>query len=258
LILSVIKLTNIAKSYQERVILAPLSLEIPSQQSLALIGPSGCGKSTLLRIILGLIEPNSGTIEIEGQQLTKDNCRLMRQKIGYVIQDGGLFPHLTASQNVTLMARQLTPTKDRPPIGSWDWSPEKINFRLLELAKLVHLPETLLNRYPAEMSGGQRQRVGIMRALMLDPSILILDEPMGALDPLVRHQLQKDLKDIFQQLRKTVLLVTHDMGEAAFLADQIALLKDGYVVQKGTFQELVDQPADPFVTEFFQAQRAAW
>lgn len=241
-----IKLTNIAKSYQERVILAPLSLEIPSQQSLALIGPSGCGKSTLLRIILGLIEPNSGTIEIEGQQLTKDNCRLMRQKIGYVIQDGGLFPHLTASQNVGLMARELA------------WSTEQIDARLQTLAKLVHLPETLLNRYPAEMSGGQRQRVGIMRALMLDPSILILDEPMGALDPLVRHQLQKDLKDIFQQLRKTVLLVTHDMGEAAFLADQIALLKDGYVVQKGTFQELVDQPADPFVTEFFQAQRAAW
>ncbi len=241
-----IKLSNIAKSYQERVILAPLSLEIPAQQSLALIGPSGCGKSTLLRIVLGLIEPDSGSIEIEGQPLTKETCRQLRQRIGYVIQDGGLFPHLTASENVSLMARQL------------NWSAQKIDSRLAELAQLVHLQVNLLSRFPAEMSGGQRQRVGIMRALMLDPSILIFDEPMGALDPLVRHQLQQDLKDIFQHLRKTVLFVTHDMGEAAYLADEIALLKDGFIVQKGSFKDLVDHPAAPFVTEFFQAQRLAW
>lgn len=242
----VIRLDKVCKRYNDRVVLHPLTLEIPSQSNLALIGPSGCGKSTLLRMILGLIPPDSGTIEIDGQVMSEQNRRQMRQSIGYVIQDGGLFPHLTAADNVCLMARHL------------GWSSDKMLARLTELADLVHLPGELLSRFPAEMSGGQRQRVGIMRALMLDPSTLLMDEPMGALDPLVRHQLQEDLRVIFKDMKKTVIVVTHDMGEASFLGDQLALLKDGRIAQRGSFKDMVDNPAEPFVTEFLNAQKIAW
>lgn len=238
-----LKLSEISKAYGSRVILKRMSLEIPEQRRLALIGPSGCGKSTLLRIVLGLIAPDSGQVEIGGQVLRPENARELRQRIGYVIQDGGLFPHLTAGGNVALMARHLGREE------------AAIQTRLKELADLVHLPADLLQRFPAEMSGGQRQRVGIMRALMLDPPVLILDEPMGALDPLVRYQLQSDIRDICTDLHKTVLLVTHDMGEAAFLADEIILLKEGRVVQRGTPRELVESPSEEFVTDFLKAQR---
>lgn len=240
---AVIELVDISKAYGDRTILQPLTLKIEGQRRFALIGPSGCGKSTLLRIILGLIRPDTGRVVINGVVMTPENSRDLRLGIGYVIQDGGLFPHLTAFGNVALMAHHL------------NWERERIRTRVLELAQLVQLPADLLERFPAEMSGGQRQRVGIMRSLMLDPPLLIFDEPMGALDPLVRFHLQDDLRKIFSTLNKTVLLVTHDMGEAAFLADEIALLKDGRVVQKGTYEDLVHSPADPFVSEFLRAQR---
>ncbi|MFN8607262.1 MAG: ABC transporter ATP-binding protein [Vulcanimicrobiota bacterium] len=238
-----IELQNISKVYGGRTILQPLTLKIPAQRRFALIGPSGCGKSTLLRIVLGLIQPDSGSVVLNGTAMTPNNVRQLRLSIGYVIQDGGLFPHLTAARNVALMAEHL------------GWARPEIEARVLRLADLVRLPHDLLQRYPAEMSGGQRQRVGIMRSLMLDPPVLIFDEPMGALDPLVRYHLQEDLRNIFRDLDKTVLLVTHDMGEAAFLAEEIALLKDGRVVQQGSYQDLVDHPADPFVSEFLRAQR---
>jgi len=239
----VILLTDISKTYGSRVVLHPLSLKIPDQSRVALIGPSGCGKSTLLRIILGLIPSDSGSVEIGGTVLTRENARQLRLGIGYVIQDGGLFPHLTAEGNVSLMARHL------------GWEAGRIRDRLHQLAKLVQLPTDLLGRYPAEMSGGQRQRVGIMRSLMLDPDVLIFDEPMGALDPLVRHQLQEDLRTIFRELEKTVVLVTHDMAEAAFLAEEIVLLKEGRVAQRGHYRDMVERPAEDFVSEFLQAQR---
>lgn len=239
----VIELLDISKVYGDRTILQPMTLKIESQRRFALIGPSGCGKSTLLRIVLGLIRPDTGSVVLNGVTMTAQNSRQLRQGIGYVIQDGGLFPHLTAAGNVALMAEHL------------GWEREKIRARVLELAGLVQLPADLLQRFPAEMSGGQRQRVGIMRSLMLDPPLLIFDEPMGALDPLVRFHLQDDLRKIFSRLNKTVLLVTHDMGEAAFLAEEIALLKDGRVVQQGSYDDLVNAPADPFVSEFLRAQR---
>ena len=138
------------------------------------------------------------------------------------------------------------------------WEPARIRTRLAELAELTRLPIDLLDRYPAQLSGGQRQRVGLMRALMLDPEVLLMDEPLGALDPIIRSQLQADLKEIFQRLRKTVLLVTHDMGEAAYLGDEIALMRDGHILQRGTFRNLLDHPADPFITEFIRAQRPLW
>ena len=135
------------------------------------------------------------------------------------------------------------------------WSPGAIVARLIELARIVQLPLDLLDRYPTQLSGGQRQRIGLIRALMLDPPVLLLDEPMGALDPLVRADLQTDLKAIFQELRKTVILVTHDLGEAAYLGDELVLLNQGRIIQAGTLSELEQQPADPFVTRFLQAQR---
>jgi osmoprotectant transport system ATP-binding protein len=161
-----------------------------------------------------------------------------------VIQDGGLFPHLTARANVLLMARHLGKTE------------EEIHNRLLELCDLTKFSENLLPRYPVELSGGQRQRVSLMRALMLSPELLLLDEPLGALDPLVRASLQKDLKEIFTRLGQTVLFVTHDLAEAIYFADEIVLLNEGRIVQKGTITDLRDRPGDPFVSEFINAQRS--
>lgn len=237
-----IQLAGVTKLYQGRTVLHPISLEVERERSLALIGPSGCGKSTLLRLVIGLIHPDSGMVSVAGTAITPQNLRQMRLRMGYVIQDGGLFPHMTAAQNVTLMA------------GQQQWEPARIQQRLAQMADLVHLPAEMLHRFPAELSGGQRQRVGIMRALMLDPEVLLMDEPMGALDPIVRNQLQQDLRGIFRDLKKTVLMVTHDMAEAAYLGDEIALMRAGQIVQRGTLDELTKNPADPFVSDFFKAQ----
>jgi osmoprotectant transport system ATP-binding protein len=164
--------------------------------------------------------------------------------MGYVIQEGGLFPHLTAYGNITLMARYL------------DWSADRIRERVAELTELSRFPSDSLSRYPLQLSGGQRQRVSLMRSLMLDPEVLLMDEPLGSLDPMIRADLQEDLKRIFQTLKKTVVLVTHDMGEAGFFGDTIILLREGKIVQSGRLIELVNSPADPFVTQFINAQRS--
>jgi len=208
-----------------------------------LIGPSGCGKSTLLRLIIRLIEPDSGLIEFDGKPVTSDNINALRRRIGYVIQEGGLFPHLTARANVLLMARH---------IGKQE---KETHDRLLELSELTRFSENLLSRYPVELSGGQRQRVSLMRALILSPQLLLLDEPLGALDPLVRASLQKDLREIFTRLGQTALFVTHDLAEAIYFADQIVLMNEARIVQGGTITDLRERPADPFVSEFINAQR---
>ncbi len=238
-----LELKNVAKSFGSQRVLEPTTLEFPRGKTTVLLGPSGCGKSTLLRIIVRLIEPDQGEVRFDGNIITKDGLQAFRQRLGFVLQDGGLFPHLTAAQNVGLLASHLR------------WEPTRIQARIEELAGLTQLPREVLTRYPAQVSGGQRQRLGIMRALMLDPDVVLLDEPMGALDPLVRYDLQNDLKRIFQSLGKTVILVTHDLGEADFLGDQIVLLGNGRIVQRGTLQDLAARPADPFVTRFLQAQR---
>jgi osmoprotectant transport system ATP-binding protein len=219
-------------------------LDFEPGRTTALIGPSGCGKSTLLRLILGLIAPSGGVVELDGQPLTPQMLQSIRRRVGYVIQDGGLFPHLTASGNATLMARQIgTPAAE-------------IATRLGELCELTRFPQSALDRFPAELSGGQRQRVALMRALMLRPEALLLDEPLGALDPMVRAGLQTDLKRIFGELQQTVILVTHDMGEAGYLADRIVLMRAGRILQSGTLEDLRDRPADPYVSEFLNAQRS--
>lgn len=239
-----LELVTVSKSFDGNQVLAPTSLSVEAERTTVLIGPSGCGKSTLLRLMIGLIEPDSGSIHFGDTELSPDNVMFVRRRMGYVLQDGGLFPHLTARQNVTLMARYLRSE-----------SADDIEARVLNLAELTQYPQEALDRYPGQISGGQRQRVGLMRALMLDPDVILLDEPMGALDPLIRFDLQDDLRRIFKTLHKTVVLVTHDMTEAAFFADQVVLMAEGRIVQQGPLRELLESPADPFVTRFVNAQR---
>jgi osmoprotectant transport system ATP-binding protein len=238
----VIRFAMVSRRFDDVVALEPTDLTFEARRSTALIGPSGCGKSTILRLIAGLIEPTSGTIEFEGQRVSPTNVDTLRRRLGYVIQDGGLFPHLTAAANIVLMARHLR------------WPASRIDARLSDLTDLTHFPRAALARYPVELSGGQRQRVGLMRALMLDPDVLLLDEPLGALDPMVRAELQRELRDIFERLGRTVVLVTHDLSEAAFLCDRIVLLAGGRVVQDGTLADLQHRPASSFVTAFLTAQ----
>jgi osmoprotectant transport system ATP-binding protein len=236
-------LSQVSKRYGDTLALEPTDLEVPAGETLVLIGPSGCGKSTLLRLIVGLVAADTGSVSFEGAKLGPGNIRQARQRMGYVIQEGGLFPHLSVQDNVTLMARYLR--RD----GAW------ITSRLNELAELVRLPPEIMTRFPAELSGGQRQRVSLMRALMLDPDLLLLDEPLGALDPMIRYQLQQDLKAIFGELRKTVVMVTHDIAEAAFFGQTLVLMQEGRIVQTGPFEELVRNPVEPFVGDFISAQR---
>ncbi|MGH7280563.1 MAG: ATP-binding cassette domain-containing protein [Polyangiaceae bacterium] len=239
-----VQLEGVAKSFAGRRVLAPTTLAVDAHERLALIGPSGCGKSTLLKMILGLVVPDAGRVLVADREITRENAREMRRRIGYVIQDGGLFPHMTARENITLVSRL-----DRKSESSTE---KKVG----ELADLVRLTSAHLDRFPRQLSGGERQRVGLMRALMLDPDVLLLDEPLGALDPMVRAKLQEDLRRAFSELGKCVVLVTHDLAEAAYLADSIAIVHDGTIVQRGAMRELVDAPADAFVREFVSAQRS--
>ena len=247
-----LSLRGVWKSFSAEPVLAGVDLEARPGETVALIGPSGCGKSTLLRLAIGLIRPDRGEVAIGGERLSAGNVLAMRRRIGYVIQSGGLFPHLTARDNVALQARHL------------GWDERRIERRLEELAVLTHLPTDLFSRYPIELSGGQRQRVSLIRALMPDPDLLLLDEPLGALDPIVRRDLQEELREIVAPegrrrvdalLRKTVVLVTHDLAEAAFFSRRLVLLAGGRIVQQGPLGELKRRPAEDFVRRFVDAQR---
>ncbi len=238
-----IYLKNVSKTYGAIKALQAVELPISEGMTTALIGPSGCGKSTLLRLIIGLTYPDAGSVYFKDVQVLPETVLSLRREMGYVIQEGGLFPHLTAHDNVALMARYV------------GWTENKIQTRIDELSDLAQFPRDGLNRFPVQLSGGQRQRVSLMRALMFNPDVLLMDEPLGSLDPMIRSDLQTDLKTIFRTLRKTVVLVTHDISEAAFLADMIVLLRDGQIIQRGTFEEMVRSPSDPFVTRFINAQR---
>jgi len=241
---ALVQLRDVSKTFGDAPAVHGIDLSIERGKTTVLIGPSGCGKSTLLRLIIGLLEPDSGEIQFDGGKLDTEYIEKVRHRVGYVIQEGGLFPHLTARGNILLMARHL----GRPETETRQ--------RLSELSALTRFPENLLDRYPLELSGGQRQRVSLMRALMLSPELLLLDEPLGALDPLVRSALQKDLKEIFARLKQTALLVTHDLAEAAYLGDEIVLMREGHIVQQGSIADFQERPANNFVTEFINAQRA--
>jgi osmoprotectant transport system ATP-binding protein len=239
----VLELLGVSKRYGTTVALAPTDLRVRAGETVVLLGESGCGKSTLLKIALGLVRPDAGRVRFAGEEVTPERALAVRRRMGYVVQGGGLFPHLGAAGNAALVARYL------------GWPEPRIRGRLAELAELARLPPGLLDRFPAELSGGQAQRVSLVRALMLDPEMLLLDEPLGALDPITRSELQEDLRAAFRRLKKTVLLVTHDLGEAAYLADRVALLRAGRVLQEGSVDDLLRRPADDYVRRFVTAQR---
>ena len=241
----VFELRGVSKSYDGVPVLGPLDLRV-SRGTTVLIGPSGCGKSTLLRLLIGLIAPETGSVVFEGAPVTRRDILALRRRMGYVIQDGGLFPHLTGRGNVSLVPRCLR------------WPAVRLRQRIDALADLVRLPAACLDLLPHQMSGGQRQRVALMRALMLDPDVLLLDEPLAALDPMVRRDLQEDLRQIIRAVNKTVVLVTHDIGEAVFFGDTLVLLRSGQIVQRGPWDELLNAPAEPFVGHFINAQRTAF
>ena len=235
---------GVNKVFGNDVAISDINLEIPRGQITALIGPSGCGKSTILRLIVGLLTPDTGEIRFDGEQIAAGTIMKIRRRLGYVIQDGGLFPHLTAQRNLTLQSTLFDKNRD------------EIEKRIAELCALTKFPSNGLDRYPLELSGGQRQRISLMRALMLSPELLLLDEPFAALDPLVRVNLQRDLKEICAQLQQPVLVVTHDLPEAAFLADNIVLMNEGCIVQRGSIADLRTRPANEFVRQFISAQRS--
>lgn len=243
-------LEGAAVRFGATVALHPTDLTLTEGATLALIGPSGSGKSTLLRLLVGLVEPSEGRVTFGGEPLPRvsepgGTRRLadLRRRLGFVVQGGGLFPHLSAFDNAALLARRS------------GWSEARVAERVAELAGLVHLTAAELGRPPARLSGGQRQRVALMRALMLDPEVLLLDEPLGALDPLIRAELQDELAALFARLGRTVVLVTHDLAEAAHLAQDLVLLAEGRVRQRGSLADLVGAPADAFVARFLRAWR---
>ena len=225
-----LQLKAISIRLDARQVLADVNLAVATGECHVLVGSSGAGKSTLLKIILGLIEPDSGSVSISGAG------------IGYVPQEDRLFPHLTVRDNIQLMARLS------------GWSKRRRRARLDELRDVVQLDPALLKRYPRELSGGQRQRAAMLRATFLDPAVLLLDEPLGALDPIGRAAIQDELKHVFGTLNKAVLIVTHDLNEARFFGDRITLLDSGRVVQQGSYEDLEQRPVDDFVTQFIRAQ----
>jgi osmoprotectant transport system ATP-binding protein len=225
--------------------LRDIDLEVRKGETIALLGPSGCGKTTTLRLVNRLISPTSGRVLLSGTDVAACDPVTLRRRIGYVVQSGALFPHLSVRRNLSLLCELEA------------WPKDQINHRVEELLKLVGLrPRLFLNRYPSELSGGQRQRVGIARALMLDPEILLMDEPFGALDPITRTRLEDEFQHIRFTLGKTIMIVTHDLKVAFALGDRVALLNEGHLVQVGTESELLETPANPWVRSFLNARNS--
>ena len=221
-----------------------LDLAVPEGSVCVLIGPSGCGKTTTMRMVNRLIEPSQGRIRVAGEDVTRVDPVRLRRRIGYVIQQVGLFPHMTIAQNVATVPELL------------GWPADRIRARSAEMLDLVGLePGKFLARYPRHLSGGQRQRVGVARALAADPPVLLMDEPFGAVDPLVRGRLQGEFREILKRLNKTVIFVTHDIDEAVRMGDLVGLMRDGHLVQLSPPAELLAHPADAYVAEFVGADR---
>jgi osmoprotectant transport system ATP-binding protein len=230
-----IEIRHVNKSLSGALVLKDISLRLAQSQTHVILGRSGSGKSTLLKILAGILKPDDGEVIVSHDSGTVE--------VGYVIQEGGLFPHLTARENVSLIGE------------THGWSRTRTDARLADLIELVELEPQTLEHFPFELSGGEQQRVGIVRALFLNPEILLLDEPLGSLDPVVRRMLQTGLKRIFNRLKKTVVIVTHDVSEAAYFGHTITLLEDGKILQHGHFEDFIHLPSTDFVTEFIYAQR---
>jgi osmoprotectant transport system ATP-binding protein len=239
----VIELAGVSKTIRGKTILASIDLRLAPTETHVLLGSSGSGKTTLLRLIAGTLAPDTGTVTVDGIKVEVRDPVQLADRMGYMRQEGGLFPHLTARDNVTLVARVR------------GWTKDALALRTDELARLVGLDPSLLDRHPGRLSGGQRQRVALMRALFLNPRYVLLDEPLGALDPIIRRELQNTLISAFARLETTVIIVTHDVGEAAFFGHTVTLLHQGRVLQHGPFEALARAPKDPYVTEFLLAQR---
>ncbi len=240
-----IEIKNISKKVGSKVILEDISLKIDKGSFVVFIGPSGCGKTTTLKLINKLIEPTKGEIYIDGRPISKEDPIKLRRNIGYVIQSTGLFPHLTIRDNIELIPR-LKKGK----------SEEEINNKTLELMNMVGLdPKEFLDKYPSELSGGQQQRIGLVRAVATDADIILMDEPFSALDPITRTQLQEWLYSLQEELKKTIIFVTHDMDEALKLADKICIMKDGNIEQYDTVENLLRNPSNEFVKNFIGTDR---
>ena len=237
-----IRLDQLTKHYpgQERPAVDAVDLEIPEGEIVILVGPSGCGKTTTLEMINRLIEPSSGRIFLQGEDVTDVNPDHLRRRMGYVIQQIGLFPHQTIAQNIATVPRML------------DWDGDRIGSRVDELLDLVGLdPAQYRDRYPKEMSGGQRQRVGVARAMAADPPVMLMDEPFGATDPITRERLQNEFLRIQEDIRKTIVFVTHDIDEAIKMGDRIAILQEGSrIAQYDTPENILSDPANDFVEQF--------
>jgi osmoprotectant transport system ATP-binding protein len=240
-----IKFENVRKQYEDGfVALKNMNLDIQKGELLTLIGPSGCGKTTTMRMINRLIEPTEGKIYIDGQDISKIDPVELRRNIGYVIQQIGLFPHMTIEENIALV----------PKLKKWE--PKRYLQRVDELLDLVGLdPSTFKHRYPSELSGGQQQRVGVVRALAAEPDIILMDEPFSALDPISREQLQDDIVRLQEDIQKTIVFVTHDMDEAIKIANRIAIMKDGEMIQLDAPDKILRHPANDFVRGFIGEER---
>ncbi|EIT85831.1 glycine betaine/L-proline ABC transporter ATPase [Fictibacillus macauensis ZFHKF-1] len=236
---------NVGKKYPNGLeVLKNIDFHIEKGELIALIGPSGCGKTTTMRMINRLIEPSSGSILIEGEDIASQDPVELRRNIGYVIQQIGLLPHMTIGENISLVPRLK------------GWTKEKYEDKIDDLLNMVGLdPATFRERYPGELSGGQQQRVGVIRAMAADPPIILMDEPFSALDPISREQLQEELVKLQESIQKTIVFVTHDMDEALKIADRIAIMKDGHIVQFDTPERLLRHPANDFVRGFIGEQR---
>ena len=241
MVMPIITFTNVSKRYGDTVVLSEIDLEIPNGQTTVIVGQSGSGKTTLLRMVNGLIKPDSGRLEVFGDLVPEENIENFRRKIGYAVQGAGLFPHVSVKENIVLIARLV------------GWSLEDIDERFEMLMRQMELPLDLSDRIPNELSGGQQQRVGLCRALMLKPKLLLLDEPFSAVDPLTRLELYEVVEKLISNEAVSIVMVSHDLGEAKRLGDRMVVLQNGIILQNDLISNVIGNPATPYVERLVQS-----
>ena len=237
----IITFTNVSKRYGDTVVLSEIELEIPNGQTTVIVGQSGSGKTTLLRMVNGLIKPDSGRLEVFGDLVPEENIENFRRKIGYAVQGAGLFPHVSVKENIVLIARLV------------GWSSQDLDERFEMLMRQMELPLDLSDRIPNELSGGQQQRVGLCRALMLKPKLLLLDEPFSAVDPLTRLELYEVVEKLISNEAVSIVMVSHDLGEAKRLGDRMVVLQNGIILQNDLISNVIGNPATPYVERLVQS-----
>ena len=237
----IITFTNVSKRYGDTVVLSEIELEIPNEQTTVIVGQSGSGKTTLLRMVNGLIKPDSGRLKVFGDLVPEENIENFRRKIGYAVQGAGLFPHVSVKENIVLIARLV------------GWSSQDLDERFEMLMRQMELPLDLSDRIPNELSGGQQQRVGLCRALMLKPKLLLLDEPFSAVDPLTRLELYEVVEKLISNEAVSIVMVSHDLGEAKRLGDRMVVLQNGIILQNDLISNVIGNPATPYVERLVQS-----